>query len=392
MENPKEVKVKVSAPLTQQQILRYSRHLIMPEVGIEGQQKLLAAKVLLIGSGGLGSPASLYLAAAGVGTIGLVDFDNVDFTNLHRQIVHDTANVGKPKIESAKARLLAINPDVKIETYNARLTKANVMEIFQPYDLIIDGTDNFPTRYLVNDACVFLKKPNVYGSIFRFEGQATLFVPGKGPCYRCLYPEPPPPGMVPSCAEGGVLGILPGVIGVIQATEAVKWFLGVGEPLMGRLLLYNALTMKFREMKLKRDPQCPVCSAKPTITELIDYEQFCGIRGEEGAPAEASRWDMDAGEVQQLLGKKRIVLLDVREPTEYAIGHLPHSHLIPLGLLPARVSELDTADEIVAYCHHGTRSLQAVRLLDRFGFKKLHNLRGGIDAWSTDVDPAVPRY
>ncbi len=383
----------MAIPLTHQQVLRYSRHLIMPEVGIEGQQKLLRAKVLLIGTGGLGSPASLYLAAAGVGTLGLVDFDTVDFSNLQRQIVHDTASVGKPKIASGKARLLAINPEITVETYNTRLTKANVMEIFTPYDIIIDGTDNFPTRYLVNDACVFLKKPNVYGSIFRFEGQATLFVPGQGPCYRCLYPEPPPPGMVPSCAEGGVLGILPGTIGVIQATEAVKWILGIGEPLVGRLLLYNALTMRFREMKLKRDPHCPVCSATPTITELIDYDAFCGLRGEEGGQAEASQWDISAGELAALLAqKKRLVLLDVREPQEHAIGHLPHARLIPLGMLPARVSELDTADEIVAYCHFGQRSLQAIRVLDHFGFKKLYNLRGGIDAWSTDVDSTVPRY
>jgi len=381
------------AQLTREQILRYSRHLIMPEVGIEGQQKLKDAGILLIGAGGLGSPLGLYLAAAGIGRLGIVDFDTVDFTNLQRQIIHRTEDVGRLKVESAKERINAINPDVEVTTYNAKISRDNILELITGYDVVIDGTDNFPTRYLTNDACVFLKKPNIYGSIFRFDGQATVFYPFKGPCYRCLYPEPPPPGMVPSCAEGGVLGVLPGIIGVIQATEAIKLIIGNGEPLIGRLLLYNALTMKFRELKIKRNPNCPVCGDKPTITELIDYEEFCGLTRGQEAQAAHTEYDLGPGEVQELLQKnKGIVLLDVREPHEYEIVHIDGSRLIPLSELHLRANELDTADTIVTYCHHGQRSLQAIKTLEHFGFKKLKHLRGGIDAWACEVDPEMARY
>ena len=382
------------ANLTRDQILRYSRHLIMPEVGIEGQQKLKDAGILLIGAGGLGSPLGLYLAAAGVGRLGIVDFDTVDFTNLQRQIIHRTEDVGRLKVESAKERINAINPEVQVTTYNARISRDNIMELIKPYEVVIDGTDNFPTRYLVNDACIFQKKPNVYGSIFRFDGQATVFYPFKGPCYRCLYPEPPPPGMVPSCAEGGVLGVLPGMIGIIQATEAVKLIIGKGEPLIGRLLLYNALKMEFREVKLKRDPHCPVCGDKPTVKELIDYEEFCGVgRGGEAEAAESSEHDLGPAEVKRLLAQdKRTVLVDVREPHEYEIVKIEGSKLIPLSELHLRTNELDTADTIVTYCHHGQRSLQAIKTLEHFGFKKLKHLRGGIDAWATEVDQEMARY
>ncbi len=381
------------ATLTRDQILRYSRHLIMPEVGIEGQQKLKDAGILLIGAGGLGSPLGLYLAAAGVGRLGIVDFDKVDFTNLQRQIIHRTEDVGRLKVESAKERIAGINPDVEVKTFNTRLSRENITDLIKDYDVVIDGTDNFPTRYLVNDACVFAKKPNIYGSIFRFDGQATVFYPFKGPCYRCLYPEPPPPGMVPSCAEGGVLGVLPGVIGIIQATEAVKLIIGKGEPLMGRLLLYNALKMEFREVKIKRNPSCPVCGDKPTIKELIDYEEFCGIgRGAEGE-AEHSEYDLGPGEVKELFERdKKMVLLDVREPHEFDIVHIEGSKLIPLSELHLRANELDTADTIVTYCHHGQRSLQAIKTLEAFGFKKLKHLRGGIDAWAAEVDEEMARY
>ena len=382
--------------LTQDEILRYSRHLIMPEVGVEGQMKLKAGKVLLIGTGGLGSPAALYLASAGVGTLGLIDFDNVDFSNLQRQIIHSTRTVGKPKVESAKERLLEINPNVNVVTYNEMLTKDNVMRIIKDYEIILDGTDNFQTRYLVNDACVFTKKPFVYGSIFRFDGQATVFYPGKGPCYRCLFAEPPPPGMVPSCAEGGVLGILPGVIGVIQATEVVKILLGKGDLLIGRLMLYDALKMNFREVKFRRNPKCPVCGDNPTIKELIDYDAFCGLtRGQEDKSngAKMGIQEISAKELKAKMDRKeKFVLIDVREPNEFEINKIPGAKLIPLGSLPDRVSELDSADEIVVNCHFGGRSAKACDLLQKIGFKKVKNLAGGIDAWSNDVDPSVPRY
>ena len=381
------------AQLTREQILRYSRHLIMPEVGIEGQQKLKDAGILLIGAGGLGSPLGLYLAAAGVGRLGIVDFDTVDFTNLQRQIIHRTEDVGRLKVESAKERINTINPDVEVLTFNTKISRENVMELITGYDVVVDGTDNFPTRYLVNDACVFQKKPNIYGSIFRFDGQATVFYPFKGPCYRCLYPEPPPPGMVPSCAEGGVLGVLPGIIGVIQATEAVKLIIGKGEPLIGRLLLYNALTMRFREVKIKRNPACQVCGEKPTIKTLIDYDEFCGLTRVAEGEAAHSEYDLGPGEVKQWLEKdKKAVLLDVREPHEYEIVHIEGSTLIPLSELHLRTNELDTADTIVTYCHHGQRSLQAIKTLEHFGFKKLKHLRGGIDAWASEVDPEMARY
>ena len=381
------------AQLTRDQILRYSRHLIMPEVGIEGQQKLRDAGILLIGAGGLGSPLGLYLAAAGVGRLGIVDFDKVDFTNLQRQIIHRTEDVGRLKVESAQERIRAINPDVEVKTWNAKISRDNILELIKPYDVVIDGTDNFPTRYLVNDACIFQKKPNIYGSIFRFDGQATVFYPFKGPCYRCLYPEPPPPGMVPSCAEGGVLGVLPGIIGVIQATEAIKLIIGQGEPLIGRLLLYNALKMEFREVKLKRDPHCPVCGEHPTVKALIDYDDFCGLgRGGEGEAAH-SEYDLGAGEVKRILAEdKRAVLLDVREPHEYEIVRIEGSKLIPLSELHLRTNELDTADTVITYCHHGQRSLEAIKTLQHFGFKKLKHLRGGIDAWACEVDQEMARY
>ena len=381
------------AELTREEILRYSRHLIMPEVGIQGQEKLKAASILLIGAGGLGSPLGLYLAAAGVGRLGIVDFDTVDFTNLQRQIIHRTEDVGRLKVESAKERITAINPDVEVTTFNTKVSRENILELIKGYEIVIDGTDNFPTRYLVNDACVFQKKPNIYGSIFRFDGQATVFYPFKGPCYRCLYPEPPPPGMVPSCAEGGVLGVLPGVIGLIQATEAIKLILGKGELLIGRLLLYNALKMEFREVKLRRNPDCPVCGDHPTITELIDYEEFCGLaRGAEGE-AEHTEYDLGPGEVKALLGKdKKVVLLDVREPHEFEIVRIDGATLIPLSELHLRTNELDTADTIVTYCHHGQRSLSAIKTLEHFGFKKLKHLRGGIDAWASEVDQEMARY
>lgn len=382
--------------LSQDEILRYSRHLIMPEVGVEGQEKLKAAKVLMIGTGGLGSPAALYLAAAGVGTLGLVDFDVVDFSNLQRQIIHSTSSVNRPKVDSAKERLLEINPNVKVVTYNERLTKDNVMRLLNGYDMVLDGTDNFQTRYLVNDACVFAKKPFFYGSIFRFDGQATVFYPGKGPCYRCLFAEPPPPGMVPSCAEGGVLGILPGVIGVIQATEVVKLIIGKGELLIGRLMLYDALKMTFREVKFRRNSKCPVCGDNPTITELIDYDAFCGIsRGEEKKTNGASMGieEISAKELKAWMDqKKKFVLIDVREPNEFQINRIPGAKLIPLGNIPERVHELDSADEIVVQCHFGGRSAKAADFLGKMGFKKVKNLAGGIDAWSQDVDPSCPRY
>lgn len=380
-------------PLSQPELLRYSRHLILPEVGLEGQRKLKAGSVLIIGAGGLGSPLALYLAAAGIGRIGLVDFDVVDESNLQRQILHGTSDVGSPKLESARRRLADLNPGVTIEPHETRLDRTNALDLLRRYDVIADGTDNFATRYLVNDACVLLGKPNVYGSIFRFEGQASVFDARVGPCYRCLYPDPPPPGLVPSCAEGGVLGVLPGVIGVIQGIETIKLILGLGESLVGRLMLFDALAMRFRELKLRKDPACPICGTNPSITELIDYEQFCGLTPVEQASVEAEGWEIDA---KELAAKRKrgddFVLVDVREPHEFEIARLPDATLIPLNALPARVHELDSSREIVLHCHHGQRSMRALEFLRQSGFRKLKNLRGGIDAWSRDVDPSVPRY
>ncbi len=380
--------------LTPEQYTRYSRHLVLPEFGEEGQKKLLASKVLLIGAGGLGSPLGLYLAAAGIGTIGLVDFDVVDLSNLQRQILHTNDEIGKPKLDSAERRIKAMNPDTKVVKYNTRISSENALEILKGYDVVIDGTDNFPTRYLVNDASVFLNKPNIYGSIFRFEGQATVFKPKEGPCYRCLYPEPPPPGMVPSCAEGGVLGILPGVIGVIQATEAVKILIGKGELLVGRLLLYNALDMTFRTLKIRRDKNCPVCGEHPTVTKLIDYEAFCGLKRGEGEKT-VTIPEMTVHELKAKLDQKdHFILLDVREPFEYQIAKIPGSKLIPLGELPNRLAELDPnkAKEIVVHCKSGGRSSKAVELLLKSGYKNVFNVVGGINEWSTKIDPSVPKY
>ena len=385
----------VAAPpvtLSKEEILRYSRHLIMPEVGMEGQLKLKAAKVALIGTGGLGAPLGMYLAAAGIGRIGLVDFDVVDFTNLQRQVIHGTKDVGRKKLDSAADTMLDINPFVEIDRHEVALSSENALDILKDYDIVVDGTDNFPTRYLVNDACVLLKKPNVYGSIFRFEGQSTVFAYPGGPCYRCLYPEPPPPGLVPSCAEGGVLGILPGTVGLIQATETVKLILGIGEPLVGRLLLYDALGMRFRELKLRRNPECPVCGDHPTITKLIDYQEFCGIPNQVHEPV-STAGDIEPVEVKAKIDRHEpFVLIDVREPHEYQICHIPYAKLIPLGDLPKRVNELDSADEIVAHCKSGVRSAKAVDFLKQAGFKKVRNMKGGILAWSDKVDPSVPKY
>jgi adenylyltransferase/sulfurtransferase len=380
--------------LSPQEAARYSRHLIMPEVGMEGQKRLKASSVLLIGAGGLGSPLGLYLAAAGIGRIGLVDFDVVDFSNLQRQVLHGTPDVGRPKLHSARDRLQAINPDVQLDLYEARLSSANALAIFERYDIIIDGTDNFPTRYLVNDACVLLKKPNVYGSIFRFDGQASVFYPGRGPCYRCLYPEPPPPGEVPSCAEGGVLGILPGLIGCIQATEAVKMLLGQGSPLIGRLLLYDALQMSFREFKVRRNPKCPVCGDQPTVTKLIDYEQFCGMRGQETpAPAAAGGNDITVEELKQRLDRgEDVFVLDVRNPEEIQICRLAGSTVIPLPQLPQRYGELDRNREIIVHCKSGMRSQKAIQFLRQQGFTQLKNLTGGILAWADRIDKSMLKY
>jgi adenylyltransferase/sulfurtransferase len=387
-------KTGIPAPaLSKEEVQRYSRHLIMPEVGMEGQLKLKAAKVLCIGAGGLGSPLAMYLAAAGVGTLGLVDFDVVDFTNLQRQILHSTSDVGRKKLDSAAETLAGINPQVTVRKFETKLNSANALELFCQFDIVADGTDNFPTRYLVNDACVLTGKPNVYGSIFRFEGQASVFAAKDGPCYRCLYPEPPPPGLVPSCAEGGVLGILPGLVGVIQATETVKLILGAEreQSLIGRLLLVDAMSMKFRELKVRKNPECPVCGPNPSIHELIDYQEFCGIRGEEApmttqVPAiqvEELKRKLDAGE--------EVFVLDVREPHEYQICNLA-GHLIPLADLPKRVHELDSSREIVAHCRSGGRSAQAVEFLRAAGFRKVWNLTGGILAWADRIDPKMPKY
>jgi len=382
---------EIPVTLSKDEILRYSRHLIMPEVGMEGQQKLKAARVLCIGAGGLGSPLALYLGAAGVGTLGLVDFDVVDYTNLQRQIIHSTADVGRKKLDSAADKLTAINPFLNVQKFDMRLSSENALDLFRDFDIIADGTDNFPTRYLVNDACVLTGKPNVYGSIFRFEGQASVFATKDGPCYRCLYPEPPPPGLVPSCAEGGVLGILPGLVGVMQATEVIKLILGAGEPLIGRLLLIDALGMKFRELKLRKNPDCPVCGTHPTVTKLIDYNQFCGIRGEE-KPVETGVAEIQVEELKRRLdAKEDLFVLDVREPHEYQICNIG-GHLIPLNDLPKRVNELDSSREIVVHCKMGGRSAKAVEFLRQAGFKKVHNLAGGINAWAERVDPKVPKY
>jgi sulfur-carrier protein adenylyltransferase/sulfurtransferase len=377
--------------LSLEEIRHYSRHLIMPEIGTAGQRKLKAAKVLMIGAGGLGSPLGLYLAAAGVGNLGLVDFDTVDETNLHRQVLYGRSAVGRPKIRAAVERLRDVNPHIRLIPHEVRLDSSNALDIFRDYDIVVDGTDNFPTRYLVNDACVLLGKPNVYGSIFRFEGQVSIFWGARGPCYRCLFPEPPPPGLVPSCAEGGVLGVLPGIIGSLQANEVIKLIAEVGEPLLGRLVLFDALKMKFRELRLRKDPQCPICSEHPTQRELIDYEQFCGIpREEEKVEAQ---FEISAPELKAWLDEGRpVTILDVRNPQEYDICRIEGSKLIPLHELADRLGELDPAATIVAHCHHGARSARAVSFLRQMGFSRAINLGGGIDDWSLQVDPSVPRY
>jgi len=380
--------------LSHEEILRYSRHLLMPEVGLEGQRKLLAASVLVIGTGGLGSPVALYLAAAGVGRIGLVDYDVVDFSNLQRQVIHGMETLDMLKVESARNRMLDLNPDIQVDTYNEPFTSENAMRIAADYDVIIDGTDNFPTRYLTNDVCVLLGKPNVYGSIFRFDGQVSVFDARNGPCYRCLFPEPPPPGLVPSCAEGGVLGVLPGTVGTLQATEALKLILGVGQPLIGRLLLYNALDMSFEFVKLRKNPNCKICGPEPEVTELIDYEAFCGVPGHDHEEGSAGvDWDITAPELAARLQKgNHIRLVDVREPHELEISQLEGASLIPLGQMAARLSELDSAEEIVLFCKAGTRSARALELLLSAGFRKVKNLKGGINAWAREVDPSLPIY
>jgi len=380
--------------LTNDEIRRYSRHLILPEVGLSGQKKIRASSVLCIGAGGLGSPIAMYLAAAGVGKLGILDFDSVDFSNLQRQIIHGTADVGRPKTLSAEETIKSINPNVEVVTYNARITSENALDLIRPYDIVVDGTDNFPTRYLTNDACVLLKKPNVYGSIFRFEGQASVFAPHLGgPCYRCLYPEPPPPGMVPSCAEGGVLGVLPGIVGTIQATEILKLALGRGSSLIGRLLLFNALDMKFRELKLRRDPECPVCGDHPTIKELIDYEMFCGITPEPAQPA-SNPDEVTVQEMKRALDNpvSNIKVIDVREPDEYQIAHVNGVPLYPLSVLPQRFTELDPNVQYYIHCKSGVRSLRALAFLREQGFKYVKSVKGGISAWAEEIDHAVPKY
>jgi sulfur-carrier protein adenylyltransferase/sulfurtransferase len=380
--------------LTHNEILRYSRHLLIPEVGLEGQRKLKNSSILVIGTGGLGSPVSLYLAAAGVGCIGLVDYDVVDYSNLQRQVIHGTSTLGTLKVESARQKMLDLNPDIQVEIYNEPFTSENAMRIAVDYDVIIDGTDNFPTRYLSNDVSVLLGKPNVYGSIFRFDGQASVFDATRGPCYRCLFPEPPPPGLVPSCAEGGVLGILPGTIGTIQATEAIKLVLGIGDTLIGKLLLYNALDMSFEFVKLRKNPKCKICSENPEITQLIDYEEFCGVPGhdhEEGSAGEG--WDIEASELAERIRQgDDIKLIDVREPHELQISRLDSAQLIPLGQLASRLSELNSAQEIILFCKAGTRSARALELLASAGFRRVKNLKGGINSWAREVDPSLPVY
>ncbi|MGD0610185.1 MAG: molybdopterin-synthase adenylyltransferase MoeB [Anaerolineales bacterium] len=380
--------------LSRDEILRYSRHLLIPEVGLEGQKKLLASSVLVIGTGGLGSPVALYLAAAGVGRIGLVDFDVVESSNLQRQVLHGTSGVGKLKVESARSRLLDLNPEIQVEIFNEPFTSANAMQIAKDYDVLVDGTDNFPTRYLTNDVCVLLGKPNVYGSIYRFDGQASVFYAKQGPCYRCLFPEPPPPGLVPSCAEGGVLGVLPGTIGTIQATEALKLLLGIGSTLVGRLLLYNALDMTFEFVKLKKNPNCKVCGPNPEVTELIDYDAFCGVPGRDHEEGSAGmEWDITAPELAaRIRNGEKIRLIDVREPHERSISSLPGEELIPLGQLASRLHELNSAQEMVLFCKSGVRSSRALELLVSAGFKRVKNLKGGINAWAREVDPSLPIY
>lgn len=380
--------------LSRDEILRYSRHLLIPEVGLEGQQKLKASSALIIGTGGLGSPVALYLAAAGVGRIGLVDYDVVDTSNLQRQVIHGTSSIGKLKVESARSRILDLNPDIRVDVYNEPFTSSNAFQIAEPYDLIIDGTDNFPTRYLTNDLCVLTGKPNVYGSIFRFDGQVSVFDARRGPCYRCLFPEPPPPGLVPSCAEGGVLGILPGTIGTLQATEAIKLLLDIGEPLIGKLMLYNALDMSFEFVRLRKNPHCKVCGPNPDVTELIDYEAFCGVpMHDHDAGSAGGGWDISAPELAERLKQgDHLRLLDVREPHELQISHLPGATLIPLGQLAARLSELDSAEDMVVFCKSGTRSTRALELLLSAGFRKVKNLQGGINAWAEEVDSSLPVY
>jgi adenylyltransferase/sulfurtransferase len=378
--------------LERDEILRYSRHLIIPNVGLEGQRRLKHSRVLLVGAGGLGSPLALYLAAAGVGTLGLVDFDTVDLTNLQRQVLHGTKDVGRPKLESAQDRIRDVNPHVQVEPHATRLTSANALDIIREYDLVIDGTDNFPTRYLTNDACVLLGKPNVYGSIFRFEGQASVFATAAGPCYRCLFREPPPPGLVPSCAEGGVLGVLPGLIGTIQATEGIKLLLGIGEPLIGRLLLVDALTMQFRTMRLRKDPACPACGTR-ALRELIDYEQFCGITPDLAADGGAGVPEIAPAELAARLRRgDDLDLIDVREPYEWDIARIEGARLVPLADLAGALRSLDSARDVVVHCRTGARSAKAVRQLHAAGFRRVWNLAGGIVRWSDDVDPAVPKY
>jgi molybdopterin/thiamine biosynthesis adenylyltransferase/rhodanese-related sulfurtransferase len=380
--------------LNHAEILRYSRHLLIPEVGLSGQKKIKAASVLVIGTGGLGSPVALYLAAAGVGRIGLVDYDRVDASNLQRQVIHGTSQLGNLKVTSARQRMLDINPEIQVDVYNEPFTSANAMQIAKDYDILIDGTDNFPTRYLSNDVSVLLGKPNVYGSIYRFDGQVSVFDAREGPCYRCLFPEPPPPGLVPSCAEGGVLGVLPGTIGTLQATEALKLILGIGETLKGRLLLFNALDMSFDFVNLRKNPNCKICGPNPEVTELIDYEEFCGVPGhdhEEGSVG--GDWDIEVGQLAEKLAQgEQIHLLDVREPHELEISRLEGADLIPLGQLAARLSELDSAEEMVVFCKAGTRSARALELLTSAGFRKVKNLKGGINAWAREVDPSLPIY
>ncbi|MDE3061779.1 MAG: molybdopterin-synthase adenylyltransferase MoeB [Acidobacteriota bacterium] len=380
--------------LTTDELARYSRHLILPEVGVEGQRKLKAARVVCIGTGGLGSPLAFYLAAAGVGTLGLVDFDVVDASNLQRQIIHSTRDIGRKKLDSAEEKLTALNPSLRIVKHETRLTSANALEILKDYDIVADGTDNFPTRYLVNDACVLLGKPNVYGSIFRFEGQASVFAAEDGPCYRCLYPEPPPPGLVPSCAEGGVLGILPGLVGMIQATEVIKLILGNGAPLVGRLLLVDALAMRFRELKLRRNPECPVCGANPTVKELIDYEQFCGIepKPKEEVKLQNGIPQMTVRELKQRMDAgDEVFILDVREPYEYQIANIGGT-LIPLNDVPRRMTEIDPGQEIVVQCRSGARSQRVAEFLKQNGYDRVANLAGGILAWADQIDPSVTKY
>jgi adenylyltransferase/sulfurtransferase len=381
--------------LSNEEIKRYSRHLIMPEIGVEGQRRLKSSSVLCVGAGGLGSPALMYLAAAGLGRLGIVDFDVVDYSNLQRQVIHGTSDIGRTKLESARDRINALNPYVEVQTHEMALSSENALDLFAQYDVILDGTDNFPTRYLVNDACVISGKPNAYGSIFRFEGQASVFAADDGPCYRCLYPEPPPPGLVPNCAEGGVLGVLPGIIGVIQATEAVKVLLGIGEPLVGRFLIYDALRMRFRELKLRKDPDCPVCGTNPTVTALIDYEQFCGIRSEVDNPSEVgvANWEITPVELKRRLDTgENVLVLDVREPNEYQINRIDGSTLIPLGELPRRYQELDKSRLIVCQCKSGGRSAKAMEFLQSVGFTDVKNLQGGILTWIDTVDPSQPKY